>query len=315
MLQKSITCGQYGFPTSPAGKAKLNPNTGAYELPQGLQEWQENEEESEQGSMTSDAEWEGWRIELELKASDGKEPTFVTESDGLLRSRRRMGTLISGREKQFEGTVKQTAKSPVNPYLLLRGQPPGKVKSPLAPPSAAVVVDMMASSGAGPSPAALRLSPPSGSTLLSSRQYSSSVPNRVRSATIPASSDLPGALGDPPLPGLGGGFSSSYRPHTVTTISALRSAESESPRMGTMARVWSNKGKRRDKTEEEKTEDNPTSERTLVESPLLAVDYPNDAWTRSHNEGLDRLRHMSASGLHSPGSKGGLLRSLSPRDW
>jgi len=71
-----------------------------------------DEDESEQESLISDAEWEGWRRELELEApirpdspalkfaqegnpwtSESTQPSFVTESDGLRRGRRRKNTL------------------------------------------------------------------------------------------------------------------------------------------------------------------------------------------------------------------------------
>jgi len=99
----------------------------------------------------------------------------------------------------------------------------------------------------------------------------------------------------------------------VTTISVLRSADNEpAPKKG-MARVWSNKGKRRDRIE-----DNPTREEASVEASVesapLAVDHPDDAWTRSHDEGLDRLRHMSSSDLRRPASKRTLFKSFSLLD-
>jgi hypothetical protein len=70
MLQKCIASGRYGVLTSLRGKAKLRPNTGVYELPRELQKLWENEEvESQPESMLSDAEWEGWRRELESTRS------------------------------------------------------------------------------------------------------------------------------------------------------------------------------------------------------------------------------------------------------
>jgi hypothetical protein len=294
MLQKCVDSGRYGVLASPAWKAKQRPNTGVHELPRELQEWWENEGvESRPESMLSDAEWEGWRRELELEGPprpNSPEPSFVTESDGLLR-RRQNHTPVSGRGKTLEEIVKWT------------------------------------------SPAARRPSPPSNSAPTSPRP-SLSVLNHARSATVATSSvtprpsshcthganyDLATLLPKPPdapedgqLPGLGGGLGTSYRPyhtHTVTTISALRSADNETAPKKSMERVRSNKGKRRDETE-----DNPTSEEVTLESPSLAVDHRNNTWTRSHNEGLDRLRHMSSSGLRQPGSKGGLLKNFSLRD-
>jgi hypothetical protein len=107
--------------------------------------------------------------------------------------------------------------------------------------------------------------------------------------------------------------SGSYQPHPhthmVTTISALRSADNEAAPKKGMARVWSNKGKRRGKTE-----DKPTSEEASVECAPSAADHRSDTWARSHNEGLDRLRHMSSSGRRQSGSKGGLLKSFRSRD-
>src|SRR5258706_6924363 len=135
MLQKCVASGRHGFFTSPAWRAKLNPNTGVYELPQWLRKWRQNEEEeveakaeaeaeetldkneSDQESLISDAEWEGRRRELELETpirpdsptlkfaeegnpwtSESTQPSFVTESDGLRRGRRRKNTLESGRD-------------------------------------------------------------------------------------------------------------------------------------------------------------------------------------------------------------------------
>jgi len=68
-------------PHIPCVGAKLNPNTGEYELPRKLQKSQQNGEaegegegkepldegESEPVSLMSDTEWEGWRRELDLE--------------------------------------------------------------------------------------------------------------------------------------------------------------------------------------------------------------------------------------------------------
>jgi hypothetical protein len=78
MLLKCIASGRRGSPTPPAWKTRLNLN----DLPREMQKWRENEEEekgkkmldreeNEPVSMTSDAEWEGWKRELEL---DGPNP-------------------------------------------------------------------------------------------------------------------------------------------------------------------------------------------------------------------------------------------------
>jgi len=331
MLQKCIASGRYRLVTPPARKSvdgqavpKSKPSTGVYELPGELQELCGNEEEqSELESLMSDAEWEGWRRELE--SADNTEPSFVTESDGLLRGRRRKNTPISGRGKVLEGIIKRTTEHPGYPDSLLRGRPHGTLTPPPISSSANVGMDMMGSSSGRLSPAAFRPSSPHHSAPISPLR-SLLVQNHARSATIAtfsaaskpsshnthdASHDL-ASLPDPPedrqLPGLGGGLSPPHRSyHTVTTISALQSAD-EAPLKKGMARVWSNKGKRRDKTE-----DNPTGEEAVVESPPT-VDQPNNTWSRSHNEGLDRLRHMSPSGLRQSGSKGGLLKSFGLRD-
>ena len=80
MLQKCLASGRHGSLTPPAWKARSNPHTGVCDLPQKVQKWWENdkeeeekrekmsdEEENEPVSMTSDAEWEGWRRELAVK--------------------------------------------------------------------------------------------------------------------------------------------------------------------------------------------------------------------------------------------------------
>ncbi|SRR5258706_909558 len=324
MLQKSIASGRYGVLTSPARNAKPRPDTGVYELPRELQQLWENEEVASQSeSMMSDAEWEGWRRELE---STQPEPSFVTESDGLLRRRRREDTPVSGRGNALEGIIKRTIE-----HL---GQPSRVLASSPVLPSAGVFVDIPASCSARPSPAARRPAQPSNSAPTSPRQ-SFSAPNRARSAmpatstvsprpsschTHDANSDLatlflkpPDAPEDERLPGLGGGLGSNqphthYQPytHTVTTISVLRGADSDAASKKGMERVWSNKGKQMGSTE-----DNLTSEEAVVEKPPLKDD---DTWARSHNEGLDRLRHMSSSGSRQTSSKGGLLKSFSLRD-
>ena len=352
MLQKCVASGRHGFLTSPAWGAKLNPNTGLYELPQWRQKWRQNEEEevevevketldedeSEQESLTSDAEWEGWRRELELEApiipdsptlkvaqegnpwtSESTQPSFATESDGLPRGRRRKNTLVSGRDTVLEGIVKRTTEHSVPRYSMLPTQLPGASTS-----SAGVVVDAVFSSGAGPGPADRRPSSPSVSVTTSPRQ-SSPVPIRARSAVVsttsaapsPSSYDavaiplpsLPGAVENVLLPGRGGGLSSSRPGDTVTTISAVRSADHEvSPKKG-MGRVWNNKGKRR-----HKTEDNPTREEASIESLPLTIEKPSHAWTRSYDEGLDKLRQMSSPGLRPSSSKGLLFKGFNLRD-
>jgi len=333
LLQKCIASGRYGAIAPPAYKAELRRNTGAYELSRELQEWRENEEvESWPGSMMSDAEWEGWRRELELEGPTqpgSPEPLFVTESDGLLRRRRRNNAAVSGRDKALKGILKRTTELPIHPHLPPRDQPSGVLTSSPVSPKAVIFVDMLASSGAAVRPP----SSCSNSAPTSPRQ-SLSVSNRARPVSLAtsivppkpssyhtrdATNDLGTLLPNPrdapeaeQLPGLGGGLSPSHRPYQtqmVTTITTLRSADNEATPKKGMARVWSNKGKRRDETE-----DNPTSEDANVESPLLAVDDRNDTWTRSHIEGLDRLRHMSPSGLRQPGSKGGLFKSFNLRD-
>ncbi len=88
MLQKCVASGRHGSLTPPAWKARSNPNTGVFDLPQKVQRWWEDEgaeeeeereeeqeeekqekmlDENEPVSMTSDAEWEGWRRELAVK--------------------------------------------------------------------------------------------------------------------------------------------------------------------------------------------------------------------------------------------------------
>ena len=271
----------------------------------------------------SDAEWEGWRRELE---STQPEPSFVTESDGLLRHKRQERTPVSGRGNALEEIIKRATER--------FGQPSGVLTSSPASPPAGVFVDIPASCGANPSPAARRPAPPSNSVPTSPRQFFS-VLNRARSATPDtstasprpssyhtrdANSDLATLFPKPPdapedglLPGLGGGLGSHqphthYQPytHTVTTISVLRGADNEAASKKGMVRVWSNKEQRRGETE-----DNLTSEEGVVEKPSLKDD---DTWARSHNEGLDRLRHMSSSGRRQTVSKGGLLKSFSLRD-
>jgi hypothetical protein len=362
ILKKCVASGRHGFLTSPAWKAKLNPDTGVYELPRRLQGWRDddeeeqegegtlNEEESEAESMMSDAEWEGWRRELELEgptrpgspglrpAQEGNpwspgttEQSFVTESDGLLQSRRRKNTLIKGRDKVLEGIIKRTTEYPAHPYSVLRAQPSGESTSSSVSPEC-VVVDMVASSGAGLDPTVpLYPSPPPISASISPRQ-SVSAPGGARSATVATPDAVPKAsehhtndtnhdLAIPPpdpfdvledgrLPGLGGGLSPLYRPyHTVTTIAALRPPDNQpAPKKG-MARVWSNKGKRRNKAE-----DSPTGEEASVENPPLGAGHPDDAWNHSFDEGLNRLRHMSSTGLRRSGSNGGLFKSFSLRD-
>ena len=77
ILQKCVASGRHGLLT-PAWKARLDPNTGVCDLPWKMQTWWEDEEEekgekmldeedNEPVSMTSDAEWEGWRRALALK--------------------------------------------------------------------------------------------------------------------------------------------------------------------------------------------------------------------------------------------------------
>jgi len=338
MLQKCIASGRYGVLTSPARKAKPRLDTGVYELPRELQELLENEEvDAQPETMMSDAEWEGWRRELESPRSDLQDPLFVTESVALLGHKRREDTPVSGSGKGLEGILKWTTEHSVHthPHFLPRGQPSRALtSSPVYPSAGAFVdncVDRPASSGSRPRPTARCPSPPSNSAPPSPRQFFS-VPNHARSATLATSTVAPGPpshytndasygpatpLPNPPdapidgrLPGLGGGLGS-YQPHTqiVTTISTRRSADNEAaPKKGT-ARVWSNKGTRRSKTEEKST-----SEEATVERPPSAVDYHSDTWTRSHIEGLDRLRHMPSSGLRQTSSKGGLLKSFTSRD-
>ena len=351
MLQKCFASGRNGFLTSPAWEAKLNPNTGLYELPQWLRKWRQNEEEeteaketldedeSEQESLTSDAEWEGWRRELEMEApirpdsptlmvaqecnpwtSESTQPSFATESDGLPRGRRRKNTLVSGRDMVLEDIVKRTTEHSVPRYSMLPAQLLGASTS-----SAGVVVGAVSSYGAGLSGLAdRRPSSPPVSVTTSPRQ-SSPVPIRARSAIVSTPSaapnpssyeavaiplpSLPGALENVMLPGLGGGLSSSRPGDTVTTISALRTADHEvSPKKG-LARVWNSKGKRRDKTE-----DHATREEASIESQPLTIEKPSHAWTRSYDEGLDKLRQMSSPGLRQSSSKGLLLKGFSLRD-
>ena len=311
MLQKCIASGRYGVLKSPA---KPRPDPGVYELPRELQQLWENEEVASQPeSMMSDAEWEGWRRELESAQPGSREPSFVTESDGLLRRMRREDSPVSGRGNVFEEIIKRTTEQLAQPSGVSR---PG------------VFVDIPAVRGA--STAAPRLSPPFHSAPTSPRQ-SFSVAKRGRSATLAtstaprpsshytydANSDLATLFPKPPdapkdgrLPGLGGGLGS-YPPHThtVTTISVRRGAGKEAAPKKGVEKVWSNEGKRRSETE-----DNPTSEEATVERPSLTDDYRNDSWARSHNEGLDRLRHMTSSGLRPTSSKGGLLKSFNLRD-
>lgn len=358
MLQKCVASGRHGFLTSPAWRAKLNPNTGVYELSQWLRKWRKDEEEgaeaeteaeetldedeSEQESLISDAEWEGWRRELESEApirpdspalkfaqegnpwtSESTQPSFVTESDGLRRGRGRKNTLVSGRDRVLEGIVKRTTEHSVPPYSMLQAQLSGASMSSVLSPSAGVVVDSVSSSGIGPGSADRRPSSPSVSMTTSPQR--SSVPIRGRSATVSAPSaapdppshntvaiplpSLPDTLENSRLPGLGGGLGSSRPSDTVTTISALRSADHEAaPKMG-MGRAWSNKGKRR-----ETTEYNPTREEASFESQSLVIETPSDAWTRSYDEGLDRLRQMSSPGIRQSSSKSLLLKGLTLRD-
>ena len=353
MLQKCVASGRHGFLTSPAWGAKLNPDTGLYELPQWLRKWRQDEEkeaeaeetldedESEQESLTSDAEWEGWRRELEMEApirpdspilmiaqdgnpwaSESTQPSFATESDGLPRGRRRKNTLISGRDMILEDIVKRTTEHSVPRYSVFRTQLPGASTSSALWPSAGIVVDAVPSPGAGSGPADRRPSSPSVTT---SPRQSSPIPIRARSAIVsttsaapnPSSYDavaiplssLPGTLENVILPGLGGGLSSSRPGDTVTTISALRNADHEvSPKKG-IAKVWNNKGKRKDKTEY-----NATREEASIESQPLTIEPPSHAWTRSHDEGLDKLRQMSSPGLRRSSSKGLLLKGFNLRE-
>lgn len=312
MLQKCIASGRYGVLASPA---KPRPDTGAYELPRELQQLWENEEVASQPeSMMSDAEWEGWRRELESAQPGLREPSFVTESDGLLRRMRREDSPVLGRGNVFEEIIKRTTEQ--------LGQPSGVLRP-------GVFVDIPAACGARSSTAAHRPSPLSNSAPTSPRQ-SFSVAKRGRSATLAtstaprpsshytrdANSDLATLFPNPPdaptdrrLPGLGGGLGS-YRPHThtVTTIS-VRGAGNEAAPKKSVEKIWSNEGTRRSETE-----DNLTSEEAIVERPSLTDDYRDGSWARSHNEGLDRLRYMSSSGLRQTSSKGGLFKSFSLRD-
>ena len=313
MLQKCIASGRYGVLASPA---KPRPDTGAHELPRELQQLWENEEVASQPeSMMSDAEWEGWRRELESAQSGSREPSFVTESYGLLRHKRPEDIPVSGRGNVFEEIIKRTTE-----HL---GQPSGVLRP-------GVFVDTPAACGARPNTAARRPSPPSNSAPTSPRR-SFSVANRGRSATLATSTvprpsshytydanpDLATLFPNPPdapkdgrLPGLGGGLGS-YRSHThtVTTISVRRGAGNEAAPKKSVEKVWSNEGKRRSETE-----DNPTSEEAIVERPSLTDEHRNDSWARSHNEGLDRLRHMSSPGLRQTSSKGSFLKNFSLRD-
>jgi len=362
MLQKCVASGRHGFLTSPAWKAKLNPNTGLYELPQWSRKWRQNEEEamgegegeetpdddeSEQESLMSDAEWEGWRRELELEelirpdspaskvaqegnpwASESTQLSFATESDGLQRGRGRKNTLVSGRDKVLKGIIKRTTEHSVPPHSILRAQLSNTSAFSSLSLSASVFVDAVASSGVGPGLADPCPSSHPVSATNSPRQ-SLSVPNRARSATVstpitapkPSSHNiddavtiplpkLPDALENERLPGLGGGLGSFSRPcDTVTTTSALRNTEHEAAPKKGMARVWSNKGKRRDKSE-----DNPTGEGASIESQPLAIEGPNDEWIRSYDEGLEQLRHMSSPDLRRSTSKGVVLKGFSLRD-
>ena len=339
MLQKCVASGRHGFLTSPAWGAKLNPDTGLYELPQWLRKWRQDEEkeaeaeetldedESEQESLTSDAEWEGWRRELELETpirpdspvlnfaqegnpwtSESTQPSFATESDGLRRGRRRKNTLVSGRDMVLETIVKRTTEHSVPRYSMLQAQLPGASAPALSPSGP---VDHRPSS--------------SSNSVTTFPWRSSSVPVRARSATVSTPNTAPnlssyndvaiplpsllGALESVRLPGLGGGLSSSRPGDTVTTISALKSADREAPPKKGMSRVWSSKGRRRDKAE-----NNLTREDASFESEPLTIETPSHAWTRSHDEGLDRLRQMHSPGLRRSSSKGLLLKGFSPRD-
>ena len=366
MLQKCVASGRHGFLTSPAWGAKLNPNTGLYELPRKLQKSQQDgeaegegegeregkgketldEEESEPESLMSDAEWEGWRKELELEgptrpnspglkiAQDGSpwtsestQQSYGTQLDGPLRTRVRKNTLISGRDKVLEGIVKRTTEHSVHPYSIYQAQASRASTLSSLSASASVVLDTVASSSIGLGLSARHASSPSISAVISPRQ-SLSAPNRARSATVSTPSaafnppshnnhdpnhdlaiplpSLPDAPENGRLPGLGGGLSSASRSHnTVTTISALRSTGNEpAPKKGR-----SNKGKRR-----ERTEDHSGGEEGSVESTALAVEHPNDTWTRSHDEGLNWLRHMPSSSLRRSSSKHSLLKNFGLRD-
>ena len=357
---------------SPAWEAKFNPNTGEYESPRRLQRWRENEveenegegagagegegeetqdeEESEPESLMSDAEWEGWRRELELETptrpsspglkispntspwtSETTQQSFVTGPDGLLQSRKRKNTLVSGRDEVLEEIVQRTTEHSVHPYSMLRTQPSGVFTSSSVSPSASlsVVMGVGASSSAGLDRAALCASSPSISEVISPRQ-NISVPGRARSATISTPNTAPKpTLHDTPdtnhdiavplaklphteegrrLPGLGGGLTSSSGPyHTVTTISVLRADIEPAPKKS-MARVWSNKGKRRDRIEDLAGEEEDVE--ASIENAPLAVEHPDDAWARSYDEGLNRLRHMSSPDLRRSTSKRTLFSLL-----
>jgi hypothetical protein len=355
MLQKCVASGRHGFLTSPAWRARLNPSTGVYELPQWPRKWRKNEgegaeaeaeaeetpdeDESEEESLISDAEWEGWRRELELEApiepdspglkiaqeanpwtSESTQLSLVTESDDLRRGRRRKNTLVSGRDRLLEGIVKRTTEHSVPRYSMLRGHLSGESTSSALLPSTGAVMDALSSSVAVPGSADRR--PPSPSFFVTtSHRQPSSVPVRARSATFSAPNassyngisiplpSRPDALENVRLPGLGGGLSSSRPGDTVTTISALRSAEHEAaPRMS-MVKAWSNKGKRRDKIEYF-----PAREEASIESQPLTIETPSDAWTGSYDDGLDRLRQMSSPSLRQSTSKGLLLKGFSMRD-
>ena len=360
---------------SPAWGAKFNSNTGEYEPLRRLQRWREDEgeedegegagagererereetpdgEESEPESLMSDAEWEGWRRELELESptrpsspglkispnaspwtSESTQQSFVAGTDGLLQSMKRKNTLISGRDEVLEEIVQRTTEHSVHPYSILRTQPSGVYTSSSVSPSASlsVVMGVGASSSAGLDRAAPCASSPSISAVISPRQ-TIPVSGRVRSATISTpNTDPRPTLHDTPdtnhniavplaklplteegrrLPGLGGGLSSSSGPyHTVTTISVLRADIEPAPKKS-MARVWSNKGKRRDRIEDDPAGEEADFESSIENAPL-AVEHPDDAWARSYDEGLNRLRHMSSPDLRRSTSKRTLFSLL-----
>lgn len=200
MVQKSVASGGHA---PLAWKAKLNPSTGVRALPRKMRIWQENEEEEAEGeeildegenepiSMTSDAEWEGWRRELEvdgptrpdlsgLKAaeegsrwtSNRTQQSFVTESDGFLPKK----GLILGRHKRLEEVFKRTKGLSVHSDSLSRRQPSRTSTSLSVSPSVSIFVDMTDSSG----PSTVL---PSTFAPISPRQ-SLPAPNRANSATI-----------------------------------------------------------------------------------------------------------------------------------
>ena len=116
VLQIYLASRRHGSLTPSGWKEKSNTIAGICYLPRNMQEWQEkgeeakgekmlDEPENEPVSMTSDAEWEGWRRELELKepirpgspglkvtqegnpwTPDRMQQSFVTESDERSRS-------------------------------------------------------------------------------------------------------------------------------------------------------------------------------------------------------------------------------------